>query len=457
MNIVIIVSDSMRRDYLGCYGNTRVRTPHLDRFAERAVRFQRYYPASLPTVQNRLDLMTGRFTYTYAGWEPLPKNEVALAEMLGRQGYVSMLVADTPHALTGSMNYQRGFTAWDLIRGQEGERLWTEDRDVDLPCDPSKLRGGERVMRQHLANTSMWRSEEDTFVAQTMRRASTWLEKNCRRQNFFLYVDTFDPHEPWLAPQPYVDLYDAGYTGQRVLYPRYRRASEFVTPREVQHMRAAYAAEVTLVDRWIGHLLGKMESLGMMKDTAIFVTADHGFLLGEHDYIGKSIIEPGEKRTVHFYEPLAAAPLLVWTPDCAAGKAPAALCSTPDLTATVLDVCGVDKHPRVQGRSFRDVLEGRSNRCRPFTVTAAAFPQKSMLFTPGIGTAVLNDGRYTYMYGGTDEKPELYDLKSDPEQKRNLIRQEKKRALAMHRRFVRWLEELECPPEHLEPRREAGL
>ena len=456
MNVIIIVTDSFRRDHLGCYGNSWIHTPHLDKFAAKAVRFRNYYPANLPTVPNRLDLMTGRFTYTYAAWEPMPSAEVPLATMLGEEGYTSMLIADTPHALSPKMNYQRGFTAWELIRGQEGDRCWTEDTNIELPCDPAKLRGGPQVMLQHLRNASMWRSEDDTFVAQTMRRASAWLEKNSRQEKWLLYVDTFDPHEPWIAPQAYVDLYDPGHTGQRVLYPRYRKA-DFLTARELRHMRAAYAAEVTLVDRWIGHLLAKVESLGMMRNTAVFVTADHGFLLGDNGYVGKSIIEPDERRTIHLYEALVAAPLLVWAPGCASGKAPAALCSTPDITATVLDLCGIAPHPRLQGKSFRDVLEGRSNHCRPFTVSAFGFPARTFIFTRGIGTAVLNDARYTYLYGGTDEKSELYDLKTDPRQKKNLIRVEKKRAQAMHRRFVRWLEELNCPEEHLGPRRDPNL
>ena len=456
MNIVLIVTDSFRRDHLGCYGNRWIHTPHLDRFAAQSLRFRNYYPANLPTVPNRLDLMTGRFTYTYAAWEPMPADEVPLAEILGREGYTSMHIADTPHALTGSMNYYRGFTAWDLIRGQECDRWWTDDAETKLPCDPSKLRGGARGLRQHLRNASMWKSEDDTFVAQTMRRASTWLEKNCQQKKWFLSVDTFDPHEPWLAPRPYVDLYDPGYTGERVLYPRYRRA-DYLTARELQHMRAAYAAEVTLVDRWIGHLLAKIESLRLMNDTAIFITADHGFYLGDHGLTGKLFQEAGEKRTMHMYEPLVATPLLAWAPGCAAGKAPAALCSTPDLTATILDLCGVAPHPRVQGKSLRPILKGQSARCRPFTVSTFGFPSGTPTSSPGVGTAVLNDGRYTYLYGGTDDKPELYDVRNDPDQKKNLLPREKARARAMHTRFIRWLEELECPAKYLEPRRSPGF
>lgn len=133
------------------------------------------------------------------------------------------------------------------------------------------------------------------------------------------------------------------------------------------------------------------------------------------------------------------------------------MCSTPDIAATVLDLCGVKPHPQVQGKSFRDVLEGSASRCRPFIVTAVGFPTQGPGSSPGIATAMLNDGRYTYLYGGTDERPELYDLRDDPEQKKNLIRKDTARARAMHKKFIRWLEEIESPKQHIEARIDPGF
>ncbi len=460
MNVILLVTDSFRKDHLGCYGNKWIHTPHLDRFSKRAMRFTNYYPVNFPTVPNRYDLMTGRHTFTYARWEPLQEGEVVLPEMLGANGYKSMMIADTPHCLAPGMNFQKGFDGWELIRGQEGDKFWIEDRDVEMPAKETKLRTRRRTMTQHTYNSSLWRSEEDTFCAQTLRRAATWLEKNSRQDKFFLSIDTFDPHEPWIAPQPYVDLYDKNYKGEKVLFPLYGKA-DYMTKREMKHMRAQYAAECTLVDRWIGHLFATVESLDLFKNTAIIVTADHGFLLGEHGLTGKLQIDidnPNIRKSFHLYDHLIFAPLLVSLPNGkGAGRTTKAMCSTPDITATILEMTGTKPHPRVQGESLMPVLTGKTDKHRSFTCSAVAFPPRPELGGSPVGTAVFNDGRYTYLYGGMDQPHELYDLKKNPDQKKNLIRTDKARAIRMHKRFIKWCEELKCPEEYLELRRDPGL
>jgi arylsulfatase A-like enzyme len=93
-----------------------------------------------------------------------------------------------------------------------------------------------------------------------------WLEENVECQPFFLYVDTFDPHEPWDPPQWYVDLYDPGYQGEEVIYPQYAPC-DFLSEAEVKHCRALYAGEVTMVDAWVGKLLNRLDDLGLREDT----------------------------------------------------------------------------------------------------------------------------------------------------------------------------------------------
>jgi len=195
VNFLVIVSDTFRRDHLGCYGNTWISTPNLDRFAAESLIFDRFYTGSFPTIPHRRDLFTGRFSFTYADWGPLPTTEVTLAQLLGEAGYVSYMVFDTPHLNNNGCWFDRGFSAWNWIRGQEGDRFRTDPIDVELPCEPEKLRGKARqVTEQYLRNTADRRSEEDYFAPMTMREAIRWLEKNGSREKFYLYVDTFDPH-----------------------------------------------------------------------------------------------------------------------------------------------------------------------------------------------------------------------------------------------------------------------
>jgi arylsulfatase A-like enzyme len=308
MNVILIITDTMRRDHLGLYGCERVHTPNLDRLAQQSCVFENAYAASFPTVPNRMDIMTGRFTFTEAGWQPLPREATVVSEVLGAGGYTTMLVADTPHILANAYGYDRGFAGWEWIRGQENDRWRTAPADPELPAAPEKLRN-PAVVKQHLRNTWHRKGEEDTFVARTMRAAGDWLAENADR-DFFLYVDTFDPHEPWDAPQEYVDRYDPGYEGDRVSYPIYGQA-DYLSERELQHLRALYAAEVTLVDAQVGRLLDRVESLGLADDTAIIYTTDHGFFHGEHGWTGKSFIGEGGYRDMPLYSEVARIPLMI--------------------------------------------------------------------------------------------------------------------------------------------------
>ena len=161
---------------------------------------------------------------------------------------MTSLIADTPHPFTPGYNYQRDFAAWQVNRGQEADAFRSAPRTVKLPCNPGKLRQGEETVTQYLRNVSQRGREEDYFVAQTMIKAAEWLEENNDGRRFFLYLDTFDPHEPWDPPHYYVEQFDRGYSGDEVIYPRYEFWREFLSESELKHCRALYAGEVTMVN-----------------------------------------------------------------------------------------------------------------------------------------------------------------------------------------------------------------
>jgi arylsulfatase A-like enzyme len=198
-NVVMIVSDTLRRDHLGCYGNRWIRTPHLDRFAEKCVVFYNAYVGNFPTVPARLEYFTGRYSSAYFEWAPFPRDEVALAEVLTGAAFNTMCISDTMNLFRDGYNFDRGFRGFEWIRGQSGDRFRTSPIDPPLPCAEHKLFYPDKFVRQYLRNISWRRVEEDYFPAQTFRAAATWLEGNYQSP-FFLYLDTFDPHEPWDPP-----------------------------------------------------------------------------------------------------------------------------------------------------------------------------------------------------------------------------------------------------------------
>jgi arylsulfatase A-like enzyme len=473
MNFVVIVSDTFRRDHLGCYGNSWIHTPNLDRLASESIVFDRAYAASFPTVPNRRDVLTGRFCFTYSDWAPLPENEVVLAQVMKGGGYVTMLVADTPHFLAHGYNFSRGFDGWEWIRGQEHDEWRTTPRDPALPCAPDKLRMPYTTVKQYLRNVSDRRGEADYFVARTMRRAADWLEENVGSQPFLLYVDTFDPHEPWDPPKWYVDLYDPGYQGEAVIYPRYAPC-DFLSEAELKHVRALYAGEVSLVDAWVGKLLARIDELGLRDDTAVIFTTDHGFYHGEHGLMGKSLLTEEYSASVPLYEEVAHIPLMVRVPGQAAGKRQA-FAQPPDLMPTILELAGIPIPETVQGQSLVPILRGERDSTRPIAITS-----RTLIY--GVGSrqfTTITDDEWALIYpgakyeAGTAEDravdsikrvhaalyqgasgPELYHLPSDPRQQRNVFPQHRDVAARLHAEHVRMLESLGAPEQHLANRRE---
>ncbi len=465
MNVLVIISDTFRRDHLGCYGNDWIRTPHIDRFAADALIFDRAYIASFPTVPARLDLFTGRFSSTYSAWAPLEKEEVVAAECFNRMGFTTTMVTDTAQFLKDGYNYDRGFQAWEWIRGQEFDRWRTDPEDPELPADPAKIRWAKPFARSYMRNVADRRFEEDYFCPRTMIEAGRRLERNYGSERpFFLYVDTFDPHEPWDAPQWYVDMYDPGYEGDRVIYPHYAESS-YLTEAELKHVRAMYAAEVTMVDRWVGHLLGRLQDTGRLEETIVVFGSDHGFLHGEHGYIGKSLV--GRRFTwLPLWEEVCHVPLIVRVPGGRRGRTDA-LVQLPDLLPTLLDLIGGEIPDRVQGESFAAVLRGETDIHREMALSLPT------LIHGGAARATITATTQEWSYICSGEpldaraqayswavdgirKPidteevggdELYHLRSDPGQQDNLIGKHPDVACDLRASIQSRLRELGTAPE----------
>ncbi|MEA3346330.1 MAG: sulfatase [Chloroflexota bacterium] len=468
MNFILIISDTLRYDHLGCHGNEWISTPHIDRFADKSIVFDRAYEASFPTVPTRHDVLTGRYTFTHAAWAPLPRDEVVLAQELGKVGYTSMMILDTPHIIENGYHYDRGFNGWEWIRGQESDRWRTAPGHPDLPCSREKLRNPDRLVAVHQRNIALRRYEEDTFAARTMAQACRWLERNYREhENFFLYVDTFDPHEPWDAPQWYVDMYDPGYEGEEVKYPVYG-PTDYLTPDELKHARALYAAEVTLVDRWVGRLLEKIEDLGLLEDTMVIFASDHGFLHGEHGWIGKSHITPEWSRNIQLYEEVARIPFIIHFPGAEPHREQAFI-QPPDIMPTLLELAGAADPGTMHGRSLVPILEGEADSLRDFAVTSPTIIRgagggvRATITTdewsficagkPAGGEYVTRevDGLAKRVRAEEVVSSELYHLPSDPHQEQDVIAEHPDVASELRARYVAFLEDMGTREEYMGP------
>ncbi|MCD6509846.1 MAG: sulfatase [Thermoprotei archaeon] len=475
-NIVLIVSDTFRWDLLNRRFKVKegvyAKTPNLDKFAEESVVFNKAYHASFPTVPNRADLLTGRYTFTYYDWSPLPRDWTVLPQLLRKAGYTSMLIADTPHILKNGYHFDRDFDGWVWIRGQENDRYRTDPIEVKLPCSPQKLRNVETTV-QHMRNNALRQFEEDWIPAKTATEAMRWLERNYKRK-FFLYVDFFDPHEPWDPPRWYIDMYDPGYEGEEVTYPAYGPC-DYLSKAELEHIRAMYAGEATLVDKWIGKLIGKIEELGLYENTTIIFTSDHGFYLGEHGLVGKSIIMGEYHGLAPLYEEVAHIPLIIRFADkLDIGKGSIGeLVQTPDITATILDLAEVKGYDLLQGRSLMPLVRKEVEAWRDFAVSTPSLihgaraglritittKEWSLILASEEGPKELEEKVYTMIVDGEPRllRPfgridtELYNLKEDPHQEKNVIDEHLDVARDLHAKFISFLRELGAREEIIKP------
>jgi arylsulfatase A-like enzyme len=411
MNVILIILDSLRKDHVGAYGDGRIRTPNLDALAGESLRFSRAYPESLPTLPARRAIHTGLRTWPFrnwsppegetfmpAGWQRIPEEQTTLSELLLGQGYNTVLFSDTQHLFKASMNFQRGFKVYDWIRGQERDRyrptMRVPQEKVEKMVVPGNSESMVEKVRQYLANTADRETEEDWFAPQVFTMGSEFLKTADPGQPFFLMVDCFDPHEPWDPPDEYVSLYDEGYDGPEPTVPEYSDAG-WINERELERMRALYAAEVTLTDRWLGNFLETLDSTSFAQDTMLVILSDHGVALGEHDATGKPFWA--------LWPELTDIPFFIRHPEGkGAGQTSDYYASTHDVAPTVLASLGVEVPEVMEGQDLSVVLDGGE-------------PEPREHFTLGYDEYVwTRDDRYVMVSRNDRREARLYDLTTDP-------------------------------------------
>jgi arylsulfatase A-like enzyme len=362
MNVIVIVADSLRKDHLGCYGNDWISTPNLDGFAAGACLIDGACADSLYTVPCRTSMMLGRVNFPFRPWQPLEREDLPIAEWLWDKGFTSALITDVYHLHKSGYNFDRGFDERVFIRGQEYDP-WIQAPDTDADAIEAafkrhfkhssvsdKSEQMARNFRQYLRNTSVREHEEDYFCAQVCLRAIDWLERHRGQDRLFLWVDLFDPHEPWDPPRELKEQYNPGYAGREIIDPVPSDVEGYLSPEEMHSIRALYAAEVTFVDRWIGRLLRAAEDLGYFEDTVVIFTSDHGEPLDDRGYV--------RKHRPWLYEELVAVPLIVHLPGAAAGEKREALVRLSDIAPTICDAAGVDALPDAHGNSLLPLVRG---------------------------------------------------------------------------------------------------
>jgi arylsulfatase A-like enzyme len=413
-NVVIITLDTVRAANLSLYGYERRTTPHLDRFATRGVVFEHAFTTAPWTLPSHASLFTGRWPHelstTYT--TPLDATHPTLAEYFSRQGYrTAGFVANLGYC-SHETGLGRGFQHYEDYPRSFGQ-IAASSTLVKTVADNFRLRSLVRN-DQHLNRIS---------ATAINRRVLDWLSGNDTGP-FFVFLNYFDAHEPYLPPPPFDQQFGPGRARGRhspLNHWLWNRAVAHGNMGEAERREEidAYDGALAYLDRELGTLLEIFEHRGLLDNTILIVTSDHGEEFGEHGVYdhGYSLYRAG----LHV-------PLVIVAPDrIAAGRRIASPVSLRDLAATVVDLARPGESTRFPGTSLAPLWTSTgpdradSGTVSPVLSEVETAPGQPDWFPSSKGpmkALTLNGIRYIR---NGDGREELYDLTSDPWERENLI------------------------------------
>ncbi len=380
-NVCVVLLDSLNRHMLGAYGGDEFETPNLDRFAKtHATKFERHVTGSLPCMPARHDILCGALDFLWKPWGSIEIWEQPITRVLEHQGVTSYLVTDHPHLFeSGGENYHTDFSGWDYVRGHEGD-LWRTYADptwAGAPAMPAKgggyffekAYGFKAGDRGYDRTRTFFREEADYPGPRTMTEAARFLnEATPHHDSWFLFVDEFDPHEPFDTPQPWASKYQDGeWNDEWLIWPPYAEGAVtkgLLSEAEAHHIRANYGAKLSMIDHWFGQVLDAFDEQNLWDDTALIVCTDHGHYLGDerggNDIWGK----PGVPQ----FEPLGHTPLLIHWPGVEGGRTNHALTTNVDIFATIADAFNATVDHQTHGESLVPLLTGDTTSIREWAI-----------------------------------------------------------------------------------------
>lgn len=374
---VMIMFDTLTRDFLPNFGNEWIHAPNFKRLQSKMITFNQFYGGSMPCMPARRELQTGRYNFLHRSWGPLESFDNSVFERLQENDIYCHLVTDHSHYFEdGGATYHNRYSTWEGFRGQEGDRWMPRSIALENKNHNPLNKQGISVV-QHYANRTEQLKEEDYSSVKTIDAGLSFLENHHDKDNWFLQIECFDPHEPFYVPEKYREIYDAIAADQVPYWPKYQ-LNDDVSEEDQLNMRKEYAALISMCDFHLGRLLDYFDSHNMWEDTLIIVNTDHGFLLGEHDWYGKNIA-PMYQEVIHI-------PFFMHVPTYQdkQGETVEGIAQTIDIASTLLDYFDIEDEFDRDGKSLINVIEDELNH-------------ETIIFGTNGGHVCLYDGQYIYM------------------------------------------------------------
>jgi arylsulfatase len=462
-NILWICSDQQRFDTLGCYGNTFVHTPNIDRLAQHGTLFENAYCQSPICTPSRASFLTGRYPRTCRtrqNGQEIPESEILVTKLLrdsggyhcGLSGKLHLSPASTDRCHDEERRIDDGYavfnwshnprrTAEGYPRGNQ-YRNWLDSQGIPYKTEPFVLPGadeGRTTVKGIQAGKEYWRTaplvelgmpEEFHYTTWCVDRAIEFIKTHEESATPWLFsINFYDPHHPMDPPEKYLARYldlieqiplpecREGELKDKPLFHhdpiecQYRFKT--MSPYEHRLVKAAYWAMIDLIDAQVGRLLAALEETQQLEDTLIIFMSDHGEILGDHGIYLKG---------PYFYEPTVRVPLIFsWPGIIRSGLRRSALVELMDIPETLLDAAHVDVFEGMQGKSLWPLLTGQQQPDRhKDNVYCEFYNTLACHENPKAYATMLRNDRYKIVrYHGIDQG-ELYDLEADPGEFNNL-------------------------------------
>ncbi len=409
MRAIMVMFDSLNRHMLPPYGCDWTHAPNFRRLAERCVTFDNSYICSMPCMPARRELHTGRPNFLHRSWGPLEPFDDSVPQILHQNGTSSHLISDHYHYWeTGGATYHAQYSTWQFNRGQEGDPWMGQVADPPLLKAAGQNANEDFWHRQDRVNREFMKDLSKQPQSKTFADGLDFIRRNHQDDNWFLQIETFDPHEPFFTQRVFRDLYpDLFHDGDAPLFdwPKYEQVEQ--SSDLVDQCRGHYAALLSMCDNSLGKVLDTMDELDLWEDTMLIVWTDHGFLLSEHGWWGKG--------RMPWFNHLANTPFFVWDPRAGnTGERRQSLVQPAiDLGPTLLDFFGLDRTDDMRGSNLKDAIE------RDASVRDAA------IFGTHGGHVNVTDGTHVYMRScaGPENDP-LYNYTLMPTHMRNMFKPE---------------------------------
>jgi len=441
-NIILIFPDQHRGDVMGCAGNPAAQTPNLDRLAGEGVRFSRCCTNSPLCMPARATLMSGQYVNQHGIWHnynAADRHGPSHVRTMRDAGYHTAVIGKTHlyvHGaadVTDTRDHVQKLLDWGYADTHELVGPWAsrgiDSAYTDYLADKGLLDAHRAFIGDYLrgmwsGNVRPWEepppplSPEDHLDTYTGRASAEWIRNYRSDKPFYLQVCFPGPHDPFDSPQEYRDMYRPEDIPLGVLdkptWPVSPQldtvlkwsALDGMTPSQKQLMGLFYYAKVTLVDHGIGQIINALEDRGMLDNTWVIYTSDHGEMLGDH-FMSHKIV---------FYESALKIPCIIRPPGGAGGWVSDALTDQLDIMATILDIGGETPFEESDGRSLVTNIESGSGGKAAHCGKDAVFSEVNLY------SMVLTD-RYKMAVNSLTREPlELYDTVDDPDELDNRVR-----------------------------------